>query len=59
MDQPQSFCCPFCGKLGLTESGLPEHVTTEHPDSTSEVVSFFKGFFYLALPQGQGHHNPS
>ena len=41
VDQPQSFCCPFCGKLGLTESGLPEHVTTEHPDATSEVVSLY------------------
>lgn len=40
VDQPQSFCCPFCGKLGLTESALPEHVTSEHPDSSSEVVSF-------------------
>lgn len=39
VDQPQSFCCPFCGKLGLTESALPEHVTSEHPDSSSEVVS--------------------
>ena len=39
VDQPQSFCCPFCGKLGLTESGLPEHVTAEHPETSQEVVS--------------------
>ncbi|KAL5233964.1 hypothetical protein ACI65C_001374 [Semiaphis heraclei] len=37
-DQPQAFTCPFCGRMGLTEVVLTEHVTAEHPDSTTEVV---------------------
>ncbi|VVC39673.1 Hypothetical protein CINCED_3A024670 [Cinara cedri] len=37
-DQPQAFTCPFCGRMGLTEAVLTEHVTAEHPDSTAEVV---------------------
>lgn len=40
-DQPQAFTCPFCGRMGLTEAVLTEHVTAEHPDSTTEVVSNF------------------
>lgn len=38
-DQPQAFTCPFCGRMGLTEALLTEHVTTEHSDSVTEVVS--------------------
>lgn len=38
VDQPQAFACPFCGKLGFTEGTLQEHVTSEHPDSSLEVV---------------------
>lgn len=41
-EQPQAFTCPFCGRMGLTETMLTEHVTAEHPDSTTEVVSIFK-----------------
>ncbi|XP_050433743.1 E3 ubiquitin-protein ligase KCMF1-like isoform X2 [Adelges cooleyi] len=37
-DQPQAFTCPFCGRMGLTEQVLTEHVSAEHPDSTTEVV---------------------
>ena len=40
-DQPQSFTCPYCGKLGLTELLLQEHVSAEHADSSIEVVSCF------------------
>ena len=40
-DQPQSFTCPFCGKLGLKEIQLHEHVTREHLTSSAEVVSIF------------------
>lgn len=38
-DQPQSFTCPYCGKMGFTESALQEHVASEHSDSSIEVVS--------------------
>ncbi|XP_025408638.1 E3 ubiquitin-protein ligase KCMF1-like isoform X2 [Sipha flava] len=37
-DQPQAFTCPFCGRMGLTEAVLTEHVTADHPDLTTEVV---------------------
>ena len=39
LEQPQSFTCPFCGKMGYTESTLQEHVTSEHSESLLEVVS--------------------
>lgn len=52
VDQPQSFTCPFCGKLGLTESGLPEHVSLEHPEMSSEVVCPV----CAALPRGEPNH---
>ena len=38
-DQPQSFTCPYCGKMGFTESALQEHVASEHSDASIEVVS--------------------
>ena len=37
-DQPYSFTCPFCGKMGFTEITLQEHTTNEHSDATNEVV---------------------
>ncbi len=37
-DQPQSFTCPYCGKIGMSETRLHEHVTGEHLSSSSEVV---------------------
>lgn len=38
VDQPQSLTCPFCGKMGYTETSLQDHVTADHPDSAYEVV---------------------
>ena len=38
-DQPQSFTCPYCGKMGFTETALQEHVASEHSDASIEVVS--------------------
>ena len=45
-DQPQSFTCPYCGKLGLTENQLHEHVTGEHLSSSAEVVSLVNFCLY-------------
>jgi len=38
-DHPQSYTCPNCGKMGFTESSLQEHVSVQHCDSSTEVVS--------------------
>lgn len=38
VEQPQSFTCPICGKMGFTEMTLQEHVAAEHTDASSEVV---------------------
>lgn len=39
MEQPQSFTCPYCGKMGFTETSLQDHVTSEHAETSTEVVS--------------------
>ena len=41
-DHPQSFVCPYCGKMGFTDATLQEHVTADHPDSSTEVVNFIE-----------------
>ncbi|KAA8584448.1 hypothetical protein FQN60_008233 [Etheostoma spectabile] len=40
VEQPQSFTCPYCGKMGYTETSLQEHVTSEHAETSTEVSSF-------------------
>lgn len=37
-DQPQSFTCPYCKKMGFSDSTLLEHVGAEHTDTGLEVV---------------------
>ncbi|CAH2292541.1 E3 ubiquitin- ligase KCMF1 [Pelobates cultripes] len=37
VEQPQSFTCPYCGKMGYTETSLQEHVTSEHAETSTEV----------------------
>lgn len=37
-DQPQSFTCPYCKRMGLSDSALLEHVSSEHTDTGLEVV---------------------
>ena len=37
-DQPQSFTCPYCKKMGFSDATLLEHVTTEHTETSAEVV---------------------
>ena len=48
-DQPQSFTCPYCGKMGFTESALQEHVASEHSDASNEVVSYYCAYFCLKV----------
>ncbi|XP_066991493.1 E3 ubiquitin-protein ligase KCMF1 isoform X2 [Anabrus simplex] len=38
VEQPQAFTCPYCGKMGFTETTLQEHVAGEHPETSFEVV---------------------
>ncbi|CAJ0944601.1 unnamed protein product [Ranitomeya imitator] len=38
VEQPQSFTCPYCGKMGYTETSLQEHVTSEHAETSTEVA---------------------
>lgn len=37
-DQPQSFTCPYCKKMGFSDSTLFDHVTAEHTDTGLEIV---------------------
>nr|XP_022342485.1 E3 ubiquitin-protein ligase KCMF1-like isoform X3 [Crassostrea virginica] len=37
-EQPQSFTCPYCGKMGYTDATLHDHVTAEHGEASTEVV---------------------
>ncbi|GAB0204999.1 E3 ubiquitin-protein ligase KCMF1 [Grus japonensis] len=41
VEQPQSFTCPYCGKMGYTETSLQEHVTSEHAETSTEVGNVF------------------
>ena len=42
-EQPQSFSCPYCGKMGFTETTLQEHVTADHAEASNEVVGGLEG----------------
>ncbi|CAK1545702.1 unnamed protein product [Leptosia nina] len=38
LEQPQAYTCPFCNRMGFTDTGLMEHVTADHADTTLAVV---------------------
>jgi len=37
-ENQHSFTCPFCSKMGFTETTLQEHVSSLHSDASQEVV---------------------
>lgn len=37
-EQPQSFTCPYCKKMGFSDATLLEHVSAEHSETSLEVV---------------------
>lgn len=47
VEQPQAYTCPYCSRMGFTDTTLQEHVVTDHVDTTFEVVSiihFYQSF---------------
>ncbi|XP_014211912.1 E3 ubiquitin-protein ligase KCMF1 isoform X2 [Copidosoma floridanum] len=38
VEQPQSLTCPYCTRMGFTETTLQEHVAADHPDTSFEVI---------------------
>lgn len=38
LETPQAFTCPYCYKMGFTDTLLQEHVSSEHSDASYEVI---------------------
>ncbi|CAG5119355.1 unnamed protein product [Candidula unifasciata] len=51
-EQPQAYTCPYCSRMGFSESSLQEHVTADHSDTSAEVVCPI----CASLPGGDPNH---
>ncbi|KAF5296882.1 hypothetical protein FQR65_LT10148 [Abscondita terminalis] len=38
IEQPQAYTCPYCSRMGFTDSTLQEHVASDHAETSFEVV---------------------
>lgn len=52
LEQPQAYTCPYCNRMGFTDTALMEHVTAEHADTTlavSRLCKLFTYFYYAVI----------
>ncbi|KAF0290016.1 E3 ubiquitin-protein ligase KCMF1 [Amphibalanus amphitrite] len=52
LEQPRSFVCPHCGRMGFTETTLADHVSAQHSDSVTQVVCPV----CASVPSGEPNH---
>lgn len=45
LELPQSYTCPYCSRMGFTDVTLQEHVSSDHVDTSFEVVCMRINFF--------------